>query len=262
MIDVADFDGDGDLDVCSASVDDDTVAWFENPGEPDGRWIPRALSESLDGARAIHAADLDGDGDPDIVAGGWYDDRLLWFENHGGAPPVFTERVLVTFPPAQAPEFPGQVWRIRSGDVDGDGDLDPVAVRLWEGVEWYENDGGSPPSFSRRLIEGNIAVGMGVDADDLDQDGDVDILVALLNAGEVSWYENLGGAPPAFVEHTLTQEAGGARSVMTGDLDGDGVEDVIWAGRGIDRIGWEQVHLSSPAGARWGSARGDAAPRR
>jgi hypothetical protein len=246
MIDVADFDGDGDLDVCSASVDDDRVAWFENPGPPDGTWTPTALTDSLDGSRAIHAADLDGDGDPDIVAGGWYDTRLLWFENTGGTPPVFVQRVVADFAPIQ-----GGIWSIKSADFDGDGDLDPAVMRRLDGVEWYENDGASPPSFARRVIDPASAEGKEIAVADLDRDGDADIVAAERGNDRISWHENLGGAPPAFLERVLDEDpdgpgpqegqANGARTVVTGDVDGDGDRDVVWGARDNDRIGWVEL---------------------
>ncbi|MEX0641918.1 MAG: FG-GAP-like repeat-containing protein [Pirellulales bacterium] len=42
-------DGDGDLDVLSASYFDDTIAWYENDGTPAvGAWTARTISTAPD----------------------------------------------------------------------------------------------------------------------------------------------------------------------------------------------------------------------
>ncbi len=53
----ADVDGDGDLDVLSASVDDDKIAWYENDGSQN--FTPHTISTAADGAVSVFAADVD-----------------------------------------------------------------------------------------------------------------------------------------------------------------------------------------------------------
>jgi hypothetical protein len=43
-------------------------------------------------AASVEAADLDGDGDRDVLAVDVFGDRVLWFENGGQRPPVWTQR--------------------------------------------------------------------------------------------------------------------------------------------------------------------------
>lgn len=64
-----DLDADGDLDVAATSWSKgDRVAWFENPGDPRGRWTTHILKENFYAANQIIAADLNGDGRPDLIA--------------------------------------------------------------------------------------------------------------------------------------------------------------------------------------------------
>ena len=67
-IDVADIDGDGDLDIVSASENDDTIAWYENDGAADPTFTAADIATSADGAWDVFIADIDGDGDLDIVS--------------------------------------------------------------------------------------------------------------------------------------------------------------------------------------------------
>ena len=74
----ADLDGDGDLDVLSASSDDDKIAWYENDGT--GQFGPQqVITTQADGANSVYAGDFDGDGDLDVLSAssGRRQDRLV-----------------------------------------------------------------------------------------------------------------------------------------------------------------------------------------
>ena len=62
----ADVDGDGDMDVLSASLSDDKIAWYENDGSES--FTEHVISTSADGARIVHAVDVDVDGDMDMLS--------------------------------------------------------------------------------------------------------------------------------------------------------------------------------------------------
>ena len=84
----ADMDGDGDMDIVSASYSDDTIAWYENNGAADPTWTAADIATSADGARSVYAADMDGDGDMDIVSASMSDNTIAWYENNGAADPI------------------------------------------------------------------------------------------------------------------------------------------------------------------------------
>ncbi|MEE8488315.1 MAG: FG-GAP-like repeat-containing protein, partial [Gemmatimonadota bacterium] len=63
-----DLNGDGDVDVLSASTNDDTIAWHENDGNDPPSFTRHIISTNADGASSVFAADLDGDGDVDVVS--------------------------------------------------------------------------------------------------------------------------------------------------------------------------------------------------
>jgi hypothetical protein len=80
----ADIDGDGDMDVLSASYADDTIAWYENIGVAGApAFTKRIISTAADSANCVFAADVDGDGDLDVLSSSTNDDTIAWYENDG-----------------------------------------------------------------------------------------------------------------------------------------------------------------------------------
>ena len=87
---LGDMDGDGDIDIVSASTDDDTIRWFENNGAADPTWAAATVATSADYPTGIHLADMDSDGDLDIVSSSQHDSTIAWYENDGAADPSWT----------------------------------------------------------------------------------------------------------------------------------------------------------------------------
>ncbi|APZ90467.1 FG-GAP-like repeat-containing protein [Fuerstiella marisgermanici] len=82
-----DLDGDGDIDIVATSWrNPGRVAWFENHGNPQGKWTRHMLKNNWRSANQVIIADLNGDGRPDIAAcaeHGSYE--LRWWRNEGRA---------------------------------------------------------------------------------------------------------------------------------------------------------------------------------
>ena len=81
------------------------------------------------------------------------------------------------------------------GDMDGDGDLDVITANAYPGeIKYFENIGNG--QYPERGSIGNVggeAAGQGVSIalGDMDGDGDLDVIVATANPGEIKYFENI-----------------------------------------------------------------------
>lgn len=139
-----DMDKDGDVDIVMALgmvskegvQNTNQVAWYENDGSPaEGPWKKHLIHPSFHWGIEAAAADLDGDGDVDVVATSWYSKNgLAWFENHGDPKRQWTMHVL-----RNDWKTPNQVL---IGDLNGDGRPDIVSAdEASKEVHWFRNEG-------------------------------------------------------------------------------------------------------------------------
>ncbi|MBI1375834.1 MAG: hypothetical protein GC159_24255, partial [Phycisphaera sp.] len=206
----ADIDGDGDMDMLSASSVDDTITWYENDGAQN--FTPHTITTGADFAISVFAADVDGDGDVDVLSASSRDDTIAWYENDGAQ--NFTPHAIST-----ADDVPASVF---AADVDGDGDMDVLGAAFGSGIIWYENNGAQ--NFTPHVIT-NAYGAYSVFAADVDGDGDMDMLSASYFDDTIAWYENDGAEN--FTKHAITTTADGAVSAFAADVDGDGDTDVV-----------------------------------
>ena len=237
----ADVDGDGDIDVLSASETDNKIAWYENNGGSPPAWTARTISTAASGAASVFAADVDGDGDTDVLSASHDDNKIAWYENNGGSPPAWTARTISTAASAAR--------SVAAADVDGDGDTDVLSASVGDNkIAWYENNRGSPPAWTARTISTTAVQAISVASADVDGDGDTDVLSASRGDDKIAWYENNGGSPPAWTAHTISTAADLASSVAAADVDGDGDTDVLSASFFDNKIAWyENDGASTPA---------------
>ena len=135
------------------------------------------IATNIGAASSVRAADMDGDGDIDIIAAAESDDKIYWLENNGAANPSFTLETVAT-------NIDG-AWDVFPIDLDQDGDMDILSAAHGENkVRWFDNNGNSNPTFT------SYDVVSGVDArslfpGDYDNDGDIDVLSASQNDNKI-----------------------------------------------------------------------------
>ena len=138
----------------------------------DGRRIePTQRAISSLGVSSMFAADLDGDGDVDVLGASWEGDTIFWHPNVDGMG-TFGEQLVVTNDAIS-------VASMHAADVDGDGDLDVLSASVGDGkIAWYENTDGQATFGGQQVIASAARNAKSVYAADVDGDGDVDVLAA------------------------------------------------------------------------------------
>ncbi len=236
----ADLDGDGDMDLLSGNADG-IFSYFENTGTSIAPAFAAAVTSSPFGLAGIGTytkpsfADLDSDGDLDMVSGG-YDGKFSYFENTGGSiAPAFA--AVVSPAPFGLADI-GYYANSSFADLDGDGDLDMMASDYAGTYFYFENTGTSiAPAFTTAVSPAPFGLAVGeyptLSFVDLDGDGDMDMMSGHDN-GTFIYFENTTplAAVIDFEKDASTAPFGltdiGSRSApFLIDLDGDGDMDVM-----------------------------------
>ena len=107
--------------------------------------LPHYIDQSLKSPHTLAVADIDSDGDIDVVSCAFESKVLSWFENSGRGQFVRHDISLNQ-----------QAYDLVARDVDGDGDLDlVVAGQESRTVSWYEQVGRPSGKVSKPRVSGS-----------------------------------------------------------------------------------------------------------
>ncbi|MEO1084453.1 MAG: VCBS repeat-containing protein, partial [Acidobacteriota bacterium] len=283
---VGDIDGDGEAEIVGGAVNTPLLAWWDRPATVTNAWT-RTEIHSAWGVADVNIADVDQDGDLDVLASRWVGSGadLRYFDNLGDA--SFIER-----------DLGGEYDLLRGftvADIDRDGDPDfPVAAGNSDAVAWIENRTiRSSVTFGIRSIATAASAPLALGLVDFDRDGDPDIVSydsderlryrdditdsagTLLQATSAGLNDRDGfqladidrdgdtdvvmaldqglewlenlGLGSQFARHTIDSEQT-IEDILVFDITGDGFPDVVGYNAATDRVRWWR---SGGAGASW-----------
>ncbi|WP_386067285.1 FG-GAP repeat domain-containing protein [Tahibacter sp. UC22_41] len=227
---VADFNRDGRPDVVRASAGATTPGFslHLNPGAA-GSWSATTLFS--DAISAVATLDLDGDGDLDLAAGRCSTTGHVILRRNDGNGVFDTLSGLAVSEPA-----PGQIpcpRTLLAVDLDRDGRTDLVEADSHGRVLYFRNTP-SGLALERIVADSGAATGSllhDIAVADLDLDGDPDLLAAHADQNLLTVSENrsLHRSLRSGALVTSGSIMAGAQTLLTGDVDRDGLRDVITA---------------------------------
>jgi hypothetical protein len=216
-----DVDGDGDEDVISLSGSNDWIVWYENL-DGEGTFSNRmTISNTAQQPFSLGSADLDLDGDIDLVAGYIGNDSVVWFENLNGLGSFDAEQLISN-------NFVNG-RKVALVDIDNDGDIDLVATAtgaFGSILSWFANNGAGDFGIAN-IINDEFGSNSDVVAVDLDGDGDLDLITADPADDEIAWYKNLNGLGNFGIKNIISANSGFAIGLYASDFDNDNDIDIV-----------------------------------
>jgi hypothetical protein len=237
-VDLADIDGDGDVDILFAEGGDYDVPGeavpsriFSNDGSAGFTDVSQqVLGDAIGTARVMKARDLNGDGDVDIIVGNTFETQSRLYLGRGEL--TFEDVTATNLPKVRA-----SIGDFEVGDVDADGDLDlvladwgpgsPLESRGAPPMLWLNDGRGGFTDVSRtNMPPDRIRFSWELELVDVDNDWDLDLAVSCKVCATSVLYLNDGrgrfrvvkGAIPASTNNYDFEPM---------DVDGDGDEDLV-----------------------------------
>lgn len=226
---VHDFNGDKRPDVLVLGrVHKHEAKWYENPGSNDELWKPHFVFERVRGESPA-LVDMTGAGVPQLIC--HWEGRWGWIQPDAAdaySPWKFTAI-------GEDHDWPQFYHGEGVGDINRDGRPDLI---INDG--WYEQPA-KPDGRLWTFHRGKFSTERGgaqMYVDDVDNDGDADVISAVDSHGwGLAWYENTSSTEFAFQQrlimgdHSQEKELGAAftqpHALAHADIDGDGQTDII-----------------------------------
>jgi hypothetical protein len=168
-------------------------------------------------------------GDIDVVAIAPYINLVVWFENVNG---TFLSQQIVSNTLLR----PNHTQVV---DVDGDSFLDViVSGGLDEVIYWYRNIDGDGTFSTPNIVANQSNNGRKFIAQDFDGDGDVDVAMNSSGDESLSWVENIDSQGTFNLPISLNDDFFATNDVKSGDIDGDGDNDLVTVASGLEELAW------------------------
>lgn len=248
---VWDIDQDGLKDIIVVGFPGEKFHWYKNTGKPDGFWPEYEIWSSICN-ESPDFVDITGDGKPEFVFGSQPEAQM----GYCSLPSKEDATKKWKFVPISAKGDPNKNGTFKYyhglgyGDLNKDGRTDVLIAHGWwqqpeklgEG-EWQFH----PYALAKDGV--NPVTCADINIQDLDLDGDQDVIATSAHTYGVWWFENVGGNEhPQFKYHLIDESHSQTHAVEFVDINGDGKKDIVtgkrfFAHNGADPGAFEPVRM-------------------
>ncbi|HSH01788.1 MAG TPA: VCBS repeat-containing protein [Anaerolineae bacterium] len=216
----ADFNGDGLIDIVTGNNESATAPNILYTNKGNNTFTPTNLPGSPQRTITIAAADLNGDGSPDIVAGNYGENAVYLNDGYGN----------FTTPPTLFGHPLDESWGLAIADMNNDGALDIIiGNEFWENYIYFNNGDGTDFSTSVNTFDTGYDYTYDVAIGDFNGDTYLDILTANYGDSDKLFLNNGSGGFNPTVYNSATDLS---IHLAIADLDNNGTLDFVTVASG------------------------------
>ena len=211
-------------DIVATSWQLHQIAWWKNSGDPTQGWTKYIVKSNFTNAHDAKCADIDHDGDTDIVAASYGQSSIVICWNDGNPTSNWQTSTLTnTF---------GGALSIFVMDLDKDNDLDILGTASdADLISWWESSGSNPINWTYHNIASNFVGSSDLYVIDMNQDELYDIIGNAWKSNQIAYWICNDLQSNSWTKHIVTSQLPVATCVAAGDLDKDNDVDIIAVGK-------------------------------
>ncbi len=211
----SDLDGDGDIDILTTSRQSNKIIWFENIDSEGNFESPKVIDHTFKDPHLINSADVNGDGNKDIIVASKINEKIVWYENLNGQAEFSSLKLI-------ASNLPNLISQTLS-DIDNDADQD-ILIIYNNKIAWLENLDNNGNFGNPTILVENISGKAHACITDLDNDGNKDLIFGSDEEENLEWISNINSPSSS---QLIATNPSGFNSSFAADFDGDNDLDIV-----------------------------------
>lgn len=213
-----DLNNDGRKDIIGAAIEDNCIQiwWNFETG-----WEKEKIPYNLPYAHSVDAADIDNDGDVDLVGTSYGSKIVVFYFNENGV--RWLPKVITT-------DFT-QAHEVELRDLNGDRypDILGAASEGNQFAVWY-NPKARDSDWQKLILPGGFSLPKSITAADVNNDSKPEIFGASLLNSRLYMWENIDNDSTSWKERIIDSNFPWAHKLVIEDIDSDGKPDILGAG--------------------------------